>query len=277
MSDAQSVDARLLRRVRWQLVAWSGGVVLVVLLALGLATYVAVARSLEAGGIGQLEERAQSLSRLIADSRPSPDPFHRSDIGFSFGGPGSGTLALIIGPDGAVIRPATLELPAGLPDQAGGAAARATTGADIRTSDTLGVPIRVLSEAVSRDGLRYVVQIVQDRTAEIRTLNALLLVLAVGGVAAVLAALAAGALNARRALVPIRDALRRQREFAADASHELRTPLAVVRASVEHLERNAGRPAREVGSALTHNSLRVGSLSLPRSRRRFSCSRCSRV
>ncbi len=260
MRDVRSVDARLLRRVRRQLVVWSAGVVLIVLLMLGLATYVAVARSLEAGGIGQLEERAQSMSRLVTDARPSPGPFRRSEIGFTFGGPGSGTLALVIGPDGAVIRPASLELPAGLPDHAGVAAALATAGVDIRTSDTLGVPIRVLSESVSRDGLRYVLQVIQDRTAEVRTLNALLIVLAVGGVAAVVAALAAGAVNARRAFVPIRDSLRRQREFAADASHELRTPLAVVRASVEHLERNAGRPVHEVGSALADITAEVDQL-----------------
>ena len=260
MSHAQTVDARLLRRVRWQLVAWSGGVVLVVLLALGLATYLAVARSLDASGVTQLEERAQSLSRLIEDSRPSPDPFRRSETGFAFGGPGSGTLALIIGPDGTVIRPVSFQLPAGLPEPAGVAAARATTGADIRTGSTLGVPVRILSQSVSRDGQTYVLQIVQDRTGEIRILDALLLVLALGGVVAVLAALAAGSLIARRALVPIRDALRRQREFAADASHELRTPLAVVRASVEHIERNAGRPASEVGSALTDITAEVDHL-----------------
>jgi signal transduction histidine kinase len=63
---------------------------------------------------------------------------------------------------------------------------------------------------------------------------------------------------ARRALVPIREslgaqraALRRQREFAADASHELRTPLTVIRSSVELLRRNAARPVAEVGDTLT--------------------------
>ena len=81
-------------------------------------------------------------------------------------------------------------------------------------------------------------------------MGTLIVVLAVAGLVAILAALGAGALNARRALVPIRDALRRQREFAADASHELRTPLAVVRASAEHLTRNRERPVGEVGSAV---------------------------
>ena len=77
---------------------------------------------------------------------------------------------------------------------------------------------------------------------------------------AVLAAIGAGAINARRALVPIRDALRRQREFAADASHELRTPLTVVRASVDDLRRNEGKPVREVGSALDDITAEVDNL-----------------
>ena len=66
-----------------------------------------------------------------------------------------------------------------------------------------------------------------------------------------------GTIYARRALVPIREsltnqrvALRRQREFAADASHELRTPLTVIRSSVEHLERHRDEPVATVGSAL---------------------------
>ena len=63
--------------------------------------------------------------------------------------------------------------------------------------------------------------------------------------------------STRQALVPIRDslfnqrvALRRQREFAANASHELRTPLTVIRSSVEHLERHRDEPVATVGSAL---------------------------
>jgi signal transduction histidine kinase len=43
--------------------------------------------------------------------------------------------------------------------------------------------------------------------------------------------------------VPIRESLRRQREFAADASHELRTPLTITRAAIAELARGRADPA----------------------------------
>jgi signal transduction histidine kinase len=106
-----------------------------------------------------------------------------------------------------------------------------------------------------------VLQVVGDRSGDVRTLDSLLLVLALGGLAAVALALVGGTLYAGRALVPIRESLRRQREFAADASHELRTPLAVVRGSVEHLRRHPDDPVGTVGTALDDIDAEVDHLS----------------
>lgn len=55
------------------------------------------------------------------------------------------------------------------------------------------------------------------------------------GFVALLIASAIGYYMAGRALVPLREAYDKQKQFAADASHELRTPLAVVMASADLL------------------------------------------
>jgi signal transduction histidine kinase len=64
-------------------------------------------------------------------------------------------------------------------------------------------------------------------------LQSLARVLALGSVLGILATLVISALLVRRALQPIRAALRRQRDFVADAAHELRTPLSIARAAAE--------------------------------------------
>lgn len=243
----KSPDAALLRRVRWRLVLWSGGTTLVVLMVLGWALYATLANYLGSAGRDTLTIRANDIKRAVADARRFPP--ERLPIGFSVGGPASGTFAYLVLPDDTVLAPAELDVE-GLPDQTGIEAARSGRR-EIREFNVEGIPVRVLTEsAIGRAGIEYVLQVVQDRTGEQRLLDAVVAVLIGGGIVALLGATVAGTLYAQRALVPIRESLRRQREFAADASHELRTPLAVIRSSVDHLERHRDEPVGQVGDAV---------------------------
>jgi two-component system, OmpR family, sensor histidine kinase CiaH len=259
VSDRRGSDAALVGRVRWRLLAWSGGSTLVVLLVLGSVLYAAVAGSLAKAATDQLTGRAKSVvggvMAGIAVPPPGKLPMDVQGVttidalpGLVIGGPASGTVAIVTQVGSGATRP---DRP---PDELIDKSALLTvgqTGQSLVTETTIaGVPWRVLTVPIDTPQGTMIVQILGDRTDEQRTLGILLVVLIVGGLVALLASLAVGWLYAKRALVPIRDAMRRQREFAADASHELRTPLAIVRGSIDHLRRHRDRPVAEVGAAL---------------------------
>lgn len=265
---AEASDNRLARHVRRNLVLWSGGSTLVILVALAVALYIAVAGSLANSAAAQLDARFNQVRSSLTGQLPDPD--ETGPYGFAFSGGGSGTIALAVDSNNQVLAPRGFHVPPGLPDLEAVAAARAD-GRDLRTrtltsnavgpggtTSPLQTPVRILTQNVAlTGGPTYTVQIVGDRIAEDRTLAVMLVVLAVGGLIVILVAFGFGAIYARRALVPIREslanqrlALRRQREFAADASHEMRTPLTVIRSSVDYLERHRDEPVATVGSAL---------------------------
>jgi len=249
---ADASDSRMIRHVRRNLVLWSGGTTLLILVALAVALYLAAASSLSNAGIAQLDARMG----IIRGERPDPDDTTR--YGFIFGGGGSGTYALILDPHGdPILGPRDQRPPPGLP-YVPGVEAAAAAGRDVETTVVADTPVRILTETVAVPARgTFTVQVIQDRTTEQQTLQVIQIVLLVGGLLVLVVSFGFGTVYARRALVPIREslasqrsALRRQREFAADASHELRTPLTVIRSSVEHLERHRDEPVAAVGSAL---------------------------
>lgn len=277
-------DAALVRRVRWRLLAWSGGTTLVALVALGSLLYVAVAWSLASAGEQQLRTRAQEIAAGLAtstiqggelnfgptsgpaDVTPGASPFtvsvDRASVpGLVLGGPTSGTLAFVVDASEGSLSWAEPDALAALQESSALAFENARKGIEtVVLADLRGTPVRLLSMPLTRGQDQLVIQVLGDRTAELKALTVLLAVLAAGGALVLAASLAVGWVYAERALVPIRDALRHQREFAADASHEFRTPLAVVRGSVEDLRRNAHQPVVEVGHALDDIELEVDRL-----------------
>jgi signal transduction histidine kinase len=271
-TEATEDDARLVRRVRRRLVLFSGGSTLLVLLVLGIALYAAAANTLASASLSQLEDRVDPwVSALQGTASAQSQP---PDFGFQVGT--RNTLLFAFDSQGQAVqlgREPYVPLP-GLPAQASLAAARtAPNGRDTWTGNlslgTATVPVRILTQRVTyqTDGQTYFLQALQDRSTEVDTLNTLIVVLIGGGLIVVLVAAGFGWVYAQRALVPIRDsltaqraALRRQREFAADASHELRTPLTVIRSSIEYLRRHATEPVATVGDALEDIDVEVSHL-----------------
>ena len=95
--------------------------------------------------------------------------------------------------------------------------------------------VMMTSKKIVTDNATQTLYVGKDVTALYSGLQKATYAQVVLGFVAVLISSAIGYYMAGRALVPLKEAYDKQKQFAADASHELRTPLAVVMASADLL------------------------------------------
>jgi signal transduction histidine kinase len=238
-----------------RLALFNAAVVIAVIAAVGLFTYVALSRSLDREVDNALRERihaAQAGLELIA---PQPTPGadgqdnndeeddeddedehdeneeHERDTEIVESGD---TLLFVVGPDGTLTgNPRGVDLE-DVPVQAGIERALAG-GEDARSLSVEDAGrVRVLTLPVVEDGqVVGAVQAIRSLREHDRELALLRWMVVAGVGAGALIAIPAGLYLARRAMAPIDAAFQRQRAFVADASHELRTPLTLIRANAE--------------------------------------------
>lgn len=97
--------------------------------------------------------------------------------------------------------------------------------------------IMMMTKSINDPGNNHqTVYVGKDVTALYNGLDKATTIMAILGLLALLIATVVGHILSGKAMIPLRAAYEKQRQFAADASHELRTPLAVVMASADLLE-----------------------------------------
>lgn len=95
--------------------------------------------------------------------------------------------------------------------------------------------IMMTSKRIRISGINHRVYVGKDVTVLYSGLQKSTYILIFLGIVALIVAALIGHIMAGRAIIPLKEAYEKQRQFAADASHELRTPLAVVMASADLL------------------------------------------
>jgi len=200
--------------------AVSHGLVLaMIVVILGGAAYVLLARTLDHAATADVLAAARAEADRIAETNRLTPPSD-SDTPSA-----SAVRVAVVLPDGSFAGEGRAE-PVWLRPRP----------AEVATIRALGEDVRLATIPAVSGGVR-VGTVVAGRSleAEDRLLRRLRLLLWAGGLAAVAVSMAAGWILAGRATRPVRRAYEAQASFAADASHEFRSPLAFVRSGVEVL------------------------------------------
>ena len=97
------------------------------------------------------------------------------------------------------------------------------------------INVMMTSKVIQVGDIEQRIYVGKDVTALYSGLRKATYMLVILGIIALAVASAFGHIMAGRAIIPLKEAYDKQKQFAADASHELRTPLAVVMASADLL------------------------------------------
>jgi len=233
--------ADLFARTRLRMTLWYGSLVAAALLLFCIVLYFGVRQAL----INPTQQNLQANATAMAQNwtpgvliSPCADDFHLIP---------ATTPWSCYDTDGHVIQPIS-RISSAYPALTNSALARqalsspsgnATTTVSIRG---VGAVQRYAQTVLAPDGSALgVVEIDAPVQAELSALNGLLTLLVVVAVLVLAVAVIGGLVLGNRALLPLRLAYRRQREFVADAAHEFRTPLTLLRADAETLLRSRGR------------------------------------
>lgn len=226
----------MFERARLRLALWYAAVFSVMLVAIGIAAFLVMARELDGeiddsleGALVSAEQFPGELLRgeprgRVGHGPPEPEPISTDVFVFS------------VAPDGGVRNnPRNLDVtdfPLISIQQS------AADGPGFQDFDAGGERYRVAARVY--DGFGEQVTLVAGRSLEARDyqLRLLAIVLGAGAIVGLAASTAGGWLLAGRSLSPIRRAMDTQRRFVSDASHELRTPIAVMKANAELLLRH---------------------------------------
>ncbi len=230
------MSSALFALTRRRLVLWNIAVTGIIMVAFALVAYVLAAHVLAGEIDSQLDARARDarahLSRNLAFD-------FNTDHDYDTDAPG--VFMVLLGPDGTILYDSLNGQLAGLPDMKAVHAVLESGQTDLRTvsvGTSESIEVRLHTERVMQDDtLVGVLQLGIATQPYDHELHLLLLVLAVVGAGGLVLALGGGFFLASRALVPVRTAFHRQRDFVADASHELRTPLMLIRADIDVLGR----------------------------------------
>jgi signal transduction histidine kinase len=244
-------DPTLFRRARLRLTAWYLAIVAASFVVLGTAVYLVVSAQLNGDvddGVRLIGARAETdvLTGDAADIqaigaqgpydlvvvRRDPDRLRAFGVGDEF---------------------RQLRLP-----HVPSVRAAARQGQDLRTISTQLGDIRVFTKKMRVGPEVMFVQVARSLEPEQSALGKLLRVLLIGGVGGLALAGIGGWFMAGKALLPLQEALARQRAFVSDASHELRTPLAVIRANAEYIQ--VRDPGNQEAGEIVHETDRLSGL-----------------